>query len=298
VKRLPVDTYRRQGRGGKGVRGASLKAEDVVSHVFTTTTHHWILVFTTKGRVYRVKVHEIPEGSRTSRGLFAANLPGVAVDGDERIAAVMDLKDYEPGRFLVFATKRGIVKKTALPEYASARTGLIAINLRDGDELIDVMLTDGKDDILLVSRKGQAIRFSEGAVRPMGRPAAGVIGMRLAEDDEVITLCRATDGEELISVTRGGYGKRTPMKAFPRKGRGGKGVIAAKLTSRTGLLAGAFAGTKDGDLFVFASTGDIIRASVSTIRRVGRPTQGVRTMRINDGEVVAISPVVAQAGEE
>ena len=299
VKRLPVDTYRRQGRGGKGVRGTSLKAEDVVSHVFTTTTHHWILVFTTKGRVYRVKVHEIPEGSRTSRGLFAANLPGVAVDSDERIAAVMDLKDYEPGRFLVFATKRGIVKKTALPEYASSRTGLIAINLKDGDELIDVMLTDGKDDVLLVSRMGQAIRFSERAVRPMGRPSAGVIGMRLAEDDEVITLCRATDGEELISVTRGGYGKRTPMKAFPRTNRGGKGVIAAKLTSRTGLLAGAFAGSKEGDLFVFASTGDIIRAPVSTIRRVGRPTQGVRTMRVGDGgEVVAISPVVTQAVEE
>jgi DNA gyrase subunit A len=298
VKRLPVDTYRRQGRGGKGIRGASLKDEDVVSQLFTTTTHHWILFFTTKGRVYRVKVHEIPEQSRTARGLYAANLPNVFIDGDERIAAVMDLKEYEAGRLLVFATKKGMVKKTALPEYDSPRSGLIAINLKEGDELIDVMLTSGQDDVLLVSRKAQAIRFSESAVRAMGRPASGVIGMRLAEDDEVITMTRATNGEELVSVSQNGYGKRTPIEQFPRKGRGGKGVIAAKLTTRTGLLAGAFSGTKEQDLFVFASTGDIIRTNVGTIRRVGRPSQGVRTMRIEgDARVVAIAPVVEKAGE-
>ncbi|MBI4259626.1 MAG: DNA gyrase subunit A, partial [Actinobacteria bacterium] len=296
VKRLPMDTYRRQGRGGRGVRGANLKEEDVVSHVFTTTTHYWILFFTSKGRVYRVKVHEIPEGSRTARGLFAANLPGVVVDADERIAAVMELKDYEAAPFVVFATRNGMVKKSRLPEYDSPRTGLIAITLKDGDELIDVMLTDGRDDVLLVSRKGQAIRFRESAVRPMGRPAAGVIGIRLAQGDEVISLARATPGEDLISVTENGYGKRTKIELFPTKGRGGKGVIAARLTSRTGLLAGAFVGPKDRDLFVISSSGIVIRVDPGTIRRVGRPSQGVRTMRIDEGgKVVAIAPVVAQA---
>ena len=154
VKRLPVDAFKSQGRGGKGVRGQNLKEEDVVKHVFTTTTHHWMLFFTTKGRVYRVKAHEIPESGRTARGLYAANLPGVALDGDEKISAVIDLKEYSEGRYLLFATRRGIVKKTALPEYDSPRTGLIAINLRGDDELIDVKLTEGEDEVMLVSRRG------------------------------------------------------------------------------------------------------------------------------------------------
>jgi DNA gyrase subunit A len=295
VKRLPIDTYRRQGRGGRGVIGAVLKEEDVVSHVFTTTTHHWLLFFTTKGKVYRVKVHEIPEGSRTARGMFAANLPGVVVDADERITAVIDLKEYADGRYLVFATRGGIVKKTALPEYDSPRTGLAAINLKPRDALIDVLLTAGKDDLLLISRLGQAIRFAETAVRPMGRSTAGVIGMRLAEGDEVLAVGRASAGDEVISVTEGGYGKRTPLKDFPRKGRGGKGVIAAKLTTRTGKLAGVFIGSKDQDLFVISSSGVVIRVRAADIRRVGRPSQGVRTMRIDEGgKVVAIAPVVTQ----
>jgi DNA gyrase subunit A len=173
VKRLPVDAFRRQGRGGKGVRGQNLKEEDVVKHVFTTTTHHWMLFFTTKGRVYRVKAHQIPEAGKTARGLYAANLPGIALDGDERISAVIDLKEYAEGRFLLFATKNGIVKKTALPEYDSPRTGLIAVNLRGGDELIEVKLTDGTDDVFLVSRKGQAIRFRESLGGAMGSATGG-----------------------------------------------------------------------------------------------------------------------------
>ena len=223
VKRVPIDTFRRQGRGGKGVRGATLKEEDVVTNVFTTTTHHWLLFFTTKGKVYRVKVHEVPDSSRTARGLYAANLPGVAIAGDEHVSAVLDMKLYEEGRFLLFATKKGMVKKTPLPEYASSRTGLAAINLKPGDELIDVKLTAGKDEVFLVSRKGQAIRFKEPLVRPMGRSAAGVIGMRLAEDDEVISLSLSSDGEEMISVSQQGYGKRSPLKDYPVKGRGGRG---------------------------------------------------------------------------
>ena len=293
VKRVPIDTFRRQGRGGRGVRGATLKEEDVVTDVFTTTTHNWLLFFTTKGKVYRVKVHEVPESSRTARGMYAANLPGVAIAGDERVSAVLDLKEYDEGRFLLFATSKGMVKKTTLPEYDSPRTGLAAINLKPGDELIDVRLTDGKDDVFLVSRKGQAIRFKETLVRPMGRQTAGVIGMRLAEDDEVISLSVASHGEEMISVTQQGYGKRTPLKDYPMKGRGGKGVIGHQLTKKTGLLAGAFVGSKDQDMFVISSSGIVIRVRAADIRRVGRASQGVRTMRVEDGAtVVALAPVI------
>jgi DNA gyrase subunit A len=299
VKRLPVDAFKRQGRGGKGVRGQNLKEEDVVKHVFTTTTHHWMLFFTTKGRVYRVKAHEIPESSRTARGLYAANLPGVALDGDERISAVIDLKEYEDGRHLLFATKRGIVKKTKLPEYDSPRTGLIAVGLKQGDELIDVRLTDGNDEVLLVSRKGQAIRFKESLVRPMGRGAAGVIGMRLADDDRVLALALTSDGEEMISVTEQGYGKRSKLSDYPTKGRGGKGVIGHQLTNKTGLLAGAYVGSKDMDMFVISSSGQVVRVGAGDIRRVGRSSQGVRTMRVeDDATVVALAPVITQMDEE
>jgi DNA gyrase subunit A len=295
VKRVPIDTFRRQGRGGRGVRGATLKEEDVVADVFTTTTHHWLLFFTTRGKVYRVKVHEVPDSSRTARGLYAANLPGVAIAGDERVSAVLHLKEYEEGRHLLFATKKGMVKKTALPEYRSARAGLAAINLKPGDELIDVKMTDGKDEVFLVSRKGQAIRFKESLVRPMGRSAAGVIGMRLAEDDAVISMGLASQGQEMISVSQQGYGKRSPLKDYPVKGRGGKGVIGHQLTNKTGLLAGAFVGSKEQDMFVISSTGIVIRVPAVEIRRVGRSSQGVRTMRVEEGaHVVAIAPVITQ----
>jgi DNA gyrase subunit A len=299
VKRAPLDVFRRQGRGGKGVRGAALKEADVVSDVFTTTTHHWLLFFTTKGKVYRVKVHEVPEAGRTARGTFAANLPGVVVSADERVSAVIPLKEYGEGRFLVFATKRGMVKKTALTEYDSPRSGLAAINLKPGDELIDVRLTDGKDDIMLVSRRGQAIRFKESLVRPMGRQTAGVIGMRLGDGDEVISLGIASEGEEMISVTQQGYGKRTPLPQYPVKGRGGKGVIGHTLTKKTGSLAGAFIGSKDQDMLVISSSGIAIRVPAGEVRRVGRASQGVRTMRVEEGAtVVALAPVIKQMEEE
>jgi len=296
VKRQPIDAFRRQGRGGRGVRGANLKEEDVVSHVFTTTTHHWLLFFTTKGKVYRVKVHEVPEAGRTARGLYAANLPGVSITGDEKVSTVIDLKDYDEGAYLFFATKRGMVKKTPLPEYDSPRTGLTAVNLKPGDELMDVLLTNGKDEMILVSRRGQAIRFKEALVRPMGRATAGVIGMRLGQGDEVIAVGAASAGEELISVTQQGYGKRTPLKEYPTKGRGGKGVIGHSLTKKTGLLAGAFVGSKDQDMFVISSSGIVIRVAAGDIRRVGRASQGVRTMRVEEGaHVVALAPVIMQA---
>jgi DNA gyrase subunit A len=295
VKRQPIDAFRRQGRGGRGVRGTNLKEEDVVSHVFTTSTHHWLLFFTTRGKVYRVKVHEVPEAGRTARGLYAANLPGVSITGDEKVSTVIDLKDYDEDAYLFFATKRGMVKKTPLPEYDSPRTGLTAVNLKPGDEMIDVLLTNGKDEIILVSRNGQAIRFKEALVRPMGRATAGVIGMRLGQGDEVIAVGPVSAGEELISVTQQGYGKRTPLKEYPTKGRGGKGVIGHSLTRKTGLLAGAFVGSKGQDMFVISSSGIVIRVGAGDIRRVGRASQGVRTMRVEEGaHVVALAPVITQ----
>ncbi len=219
VKRQPVDAFKRQGRGGKGVRGATLKEEDVIKNVFLTTTHHWLLFFTSRGKVYRVKAHEVPEVTRQARGLYAANLPGVQVSADERVSAVLDLKEYTDDRFLLFATKNGMVKKTALPEYDSPRTGLAAINLKDGDELIDVKMTERfDDDVFLVSRKGQTIRFKESLARPMGRATAGVIGMRLGADDEVLELAIASEGEEMISVSSNGYGKRSKLADYPTEG--------------------------------------------------------------------------------
>jgi DNA gyrase subunit A len=299
VKRQPVDAFKRQGRGGKGIKGATLKEEDVIKNVFITTTHHWLLFFTSRGKVYRVKAHEVPEASRQARGLYAANLAGVQVSADERVSAVLDLKEYEEGRFLLFSTKKGMVKKTALPEYDSPRSGLAAINLKDGDELIDVKLTGGKDDVFLVSRKGQTIRFKEALARPMGRATAGVIGMRMADDDEVIELCLSSEGEEMISVSQNGYGKRSKLADYPVKGRGGKGVIGHQITKKTGLLAGAFIGSKDQDLLTISSAGKVQRVAAEEIRRVGRSSQGVRTMRVEPGETVAaIAPVVLQMDEE
>jgi DNA gyrase subunit A len=295
VKRMPVETYRRQGRGGRGVRGATLKEEDVIAHVFTTTTRHWLLFFTNSGKVYRVKVHEVPEGSRTARGTYAANLPGVSLSGDEKIAAVIALKDYDDARYAVFATKGGIVKKTPLREYDSPRTGLAAITLRKRDRLIDVKLTNGRDDVILVSAGGKAIRFAESQARPMGRPATGVIGMRLAPKDEVIAMALAGEGQDLVTITETGLGKRTSIREYPKKGRGGLGVITHKLTDRTGRVAGAYVGSKDQDVFVISTQGIVIRVPASEIRQTGRPSQGVRVMRPAGRQKVAtVAPVITQ----
>src|SRR2546428_1003964 len=263
VKRLPVETYRRQGRGGRGVIGASLKADDIISQVFTTTTHHWLLVPTNRGKVYRAKVHEVPEGSRTGRGTYVANLPGMGFGADERIASVIQIKDYSDAKYLVFATKKGMVKKTELAEYDSPRTGLAAINLKDGDELIGTLLTDGKDQLIMVSKLGQAIRFSEASARPMGRQAAGVIGMKLREGDEVIALVSTAQGDGLLTVTNNGFGKRTPFSEYPAKGRGGLGVKTAMLTSKVGVLAGAFPIRKDQDILGIANDGVVLRVPTS-----------------------------------
>jgi DNA gyrase subunit A len=299
VKRLPVETYKRQGRGGKGVRGSKLKEEDVIAQAFTTTTRHWLLFFTNSGKVYRVKAHEVPEQTRTARGTYAANLPGVSLTSDENIAAVIPLKGYDDAKYVVFATKNGMIKKTALVEYDSPRTGLAAINLKKKDELIAVDLTNGKDDIFMVSRAGQAVRFAEKLARPMGRQTAGVIGMRLRPKDVVIAMNLSSQGEELVTITQGGYGKRTDLKEYPRKGRGILGVVTHRITDKTGMVAGAFIGSKDQDVFVISSTGLVVRVSAGDIRRTGRPSQGVRVMRFDRNvKVAAVAPVVTQVEAE
>ncbi|HYN36724.1 MAG TPA: DNA gyrase subunit A, partial [Actinomycetota bacterium] len=293
VKSVPLDTYRRQGRGGRGVKGAALKEGDIVEHFLTTTAHAYLLLFSSNGRVYRLKAHEIPKRERTARGTAVVNV--VPMRPEDNVAAVIDTRDYETYRYLLIATKRGMVKKTLFQEYDSSRKeGIIALNLKDGDEVVRVQPTSGKSDVLLVTKKGKAIRFKEDHVRPMGRTATGVIGIRLDDDDEVVA-CEVIDDDkaELLIVTEFGYGKRTRLSDFPRKGRGGKGVIAAKLTKPRGFIVGACIVTKDDEVFLISSDGQVIRVPVKGISRQGRPATGVKVMNLPPGaKVSAVAPVV------
>ena len=291
IKSVPLDTYKRQGRGGRGVKGAALKEGDIVDHLIKTTAHAYLLLFSNTGRVYRLKAHEIPKRDRTARGTAVVNV--VQMRPDDKVAAVIDTRDYETFRYLLIATKRGMVKKTAFREYdSSRREGIIALNLKEGDEVVRVVPTSGKDDVLLVTRKGKAIRFKEEHVRPMGRTATGVIGQRLDDDDEVVACDVISSGEELLVVTEFGYGKRTKLSEFPRKGRGGKGVIAAKLTKPRGQLVGAVVVNPDNEVFLISDNGVVIRMQIKTISRQGRPATGVRVMDLDGGaKVSAIAPV-------
>jgi DNA gyrase subunit A len=298
IKSVPLDTYRRQGRGGRGVRGTSLKEGDIVEHLLTTTAHSYLLLFSNTGRVYRLKAHEIPKRDRTARGTAVVNV--VPMRPDDRVAAVIDTRDYETYRYLLIATRKGMVKKTLFREYdSSRREGIIALNLRNDDEVVKVRPTSGNDDILLLTKKGKAIRFSEKNVRPMGRTATGVIGIRLDEDDEVVTSDVITDDDnELIIVTEFGFGKRTRLAQFPRKGRGGKGVIAAKLTRPRGPIVGACVVNPDDEVFLISDEGVVIRIAVRTISRQGRPATGVRVMNLSEGtRVSAVALVIGETPE-
>jgi DNA gyrase subunit A len=297
IKSVPLEAYKKQGRGGRGVRGAALKEGDIVEHLIKTTAHAYLLLFSSNGRVYRLKAHEIPKRDRTARGTAVVNV--VQMRPDDKVAAVIDTRDYETYRYLLIATKRGMVKKSAFLEYDSSRKeGIIALNLKDGDEVVRVVPTSGKDDVLLVTRKGKAIRFKEEHVRPMGRTATGVIGQRLDDDDEVVACDVVSAGEEVLVVTEFGYGKRTKLSEFPRKGRGGKGVIAAKLTKPRGQLVGAVVVNPDNEVFLISDNGVVIRMQIKTISRQGRPATGVRVMDLESGaKVSAIAPVVGEAEE-
>ncbi|MDP9225486.1 MAG: DNA gyrase subunit A, partial [Actinomycetota bacterium] len=298
IKSVPLDTYRRQGRGGRGVKGAALKEGDIVEHLTTTTAHSYLLLFSTSGRVYRLKAHEIPKRDRTARGTAAVNV--VAMRPEDRVAAVIDTRDYETYRYLLIATKGGMVKKTLFREYdSSRREGIIAVNLKDGDEVVRVRPTSGNDDVLLISKKGKAIRFSEKHARPMGRTATGVIGIRLDDDEVVTSDIVAKDDKELLLVTEYGYGKRTKLSDFPRKGRGGKGVIAAKLTKPRGQIVGACVVRSDDEVFLISDDGVVIRMPVRSISRQGRPATGVRVMNLSPGaRVSAVAPVVGEAEDD
>src|SRR5947209_13813022 len=294
IKRLPVTAYREQRRGGIGVMGMDLKDDDYIEHLFVASTHDYILFFTNVGKVYRLKVHELPLGSRQSKGRAIQNL--LPFRQDEQVRAVIQTRDFGEAKYLLFATKNGVVKKTELAAYNTSlkADGIIAIKMREGDELVGVRHSSGDDDVLMVSRLGQAIRFSEQDVRPMGRDASGVQGMRLRADDEVISVAIAQDDADLLVVTENGYGKRTRLADYPKKGRGGMGVKTVQLTEARGHLAGARV-VKDGYQVMLISTGGtVIRMPVDGIRRAGRSTQGVIVMRLrgDDERVSALAPVV------
>ena len=296
IKSVPLDTYRQQGRGGRGVKGANLKEGDIVEHLTTTTAHAYLLLFSNSGRVYRIKAHEIPKRDRTARGTAVVNV--VSMKPEDKVAALIDTRDYETYRYLLIATKNGMVKKTLFREYdSSRREGIIALNLKEGDEVVRVRPTSGKSEILLITKKGKAIRFSEDKVRPMGRTATGVIGIRLDPDDSVVS-CDIINDEagELLVVTEFGYGKRTKLGDFPRKGRGGKGVIAAKLTKPRGPIIGASVVRAGDEVFLISNDGVVIRMAVTTISRQGRPATGVRVMNLASGHSIsAVAKVVGEA---
>jgi DNA gyrase subunit A len=292
AKRTKADLYRSQKRGGKGISGATLRQDDIVSHFFVSSTHDWILFFTNKGRVYRAKAYELPEASRVARGQHVANL--LAFQPDEQIAQIIHLKDYDAAPYLVLATKEGLVKKTRLVEFDSNRSGgIIAINLRGEDELVGAALIAAEDDLLLVSKNAQAIRFNatDDALRPMGRATSGVIGMRFTGADVLLAMEVVREGMDVLVATGGGYAKRTPIDEYPVQGRGGKGVLTAKITERRGGLVGAVVINPNDELFAITSNGGVIRTPVKPVRRTrDRNTMGVKLMDLPEGvSLVAIA---------
>jgi DNA gyrase subunit A len=298
IKRLPVTTYKEQRRGGVGVMGMDLKDEDYIEHLFVASTHDYVLFFTSVGKVYRLKVHELPLGSRQSKGRAIVNL--LPFRQGEKVRAVIQTRSFEEAEYLLFATKNGVVKKTALAAYNTPlkADGIIAIKMREGDELVGVRHSSGDDDVLLVSELGQAIRFSERDVRPMGRDASGVQGMKLRGSDEVISVAIAADDSDLLVVTENGFGKRTRVSEYPRKGRGGMGVKTIQLTEARGKLVGARV-VRDGYQVMLISTGGtVIRVPVEDVKRLGRSTQGVIVMRLREGELVSTLAPVMDASDD
>jgi DNA gyrase subunit A len=299
IKRLPVTTYREQRRGGIGVMGMELKDEDYIEHLFVASTHDYILFFTSVGKVYRLKVHELPLGTRQAKGRAIANF--LPCGQGETTRAVIATRDFKEAEYLVAATKNGIVKKTRFEEYDTPlkADGIIAINLRGGDELIGVIHTNGDDDILMVSRKGQAIRFHESDARPMGRATGGVRGMNLRKGDEVIAINRAENDADLLVVTENGFGKRTRIDQYPVRGRGGLGVKTVQLTEAKGQLAGARVVRGGYQVMLISTGGTVIRMPVDDIRQMSRATQGVIAMRLREGErVSALAPVVESSEDD
>ena len=290
IKRMPIDTYKSQRRGGKGITGMATRENDFVKEIFTTSTHDMILFFTNKGKLYKLKGYEIPEAGRTAKGTAIVNL--LSLDPGEKVSAVIPIQNFADGKYLLMATKNGLIKKTPLKEYdTTRRTGLQGITLKDEDELIAVRLTDGEDNVVLVTRNGLCITFDEKEVRPIGRVAQGVIGIRLDDDDEVIGMESVINGGKatLLAITENGFGKRTELDEYRVQKRGGRGVITYKITPKTGKLVGVRVSTEEDDVMLVTDTGTIIRLKVAEVSILGRSTQGVTLMRTSDGgKVVGI----------
>ena len=300
IKRAAVSIYRAQRRGGRGRRGAAVRDEDPVEHLFVASTHHVLLVFTSVGKVYRLKVHEVPEASPAARGKAIVNL--LQVSQDEKVAALVAVKEFDPEHFLLFATRRGKVKKTELSAFANPRsTGIIALDLEEGDDLLDVRLTDGKSHVFLGTHRGMGIRFPESGVRSMGRVAAGVRGITLRADDfvEVMAAFPADDQGDILVVAERGFGKRTPVADFREQGRGGKGITLMRVTPRTGSVAGMRHVQGDEDIMLVTAQGMMIRTSASGVRRIGRATQGVKLIELGEGDqVVAVAKLAEREEDE
>ena len=300
IKRMPIDTYKSQKRGGKGITGIQTREEDFVKQIFTASTHDTILFFTNKGKLYKLRGYEIPEAGRTAKGTAIVNL--LSLDAGEKVSAVIPIQNFAEGKYLLMATKHGLIKKTALTEYNSARkTGLQGITLKEDDELITVRLTDGEDNVVLVTRNGMCITFDEKDVRPIGRVSQGVIGIRLDEDDEVIGMESIVAGGKatLLAITENGFGKRTELDEYRVQIRGGKGVVTYKITPKTGKLVGVRIATEEDDVMLITDTGTIIRLKVKDISVLGRATQGVTLMRTSDGgKVVSIETLTPEMNED
>ena len=296
IKRMPLTTYRSQNRGGKGVKGMGTKEADFVENMLITTTHHTILFFTTRGRVYNLKAYEIAESSRQAKGTAIINL--LQLEKDEKITAVIQVKGFDPDRYLFMATRKGIVKKTSISEFSNMRkAGLIAINLDDDDDLIGVKFTDGESYLMLGTRGGKAIAFSEDDVRAMGRTARGVKGISLSMGDEVVGMDILTHNSEVLTVTEGGYGKRTPTEEYRSQTRGGKGLINMKVTDKTGFVVGLKVVKSDQELMLITSDGIVIRTNVEDISLISRNTQGVKLMSTAMNDKVASMATMDQKNE-
>jgi len=293
VKAVPASSFRTQSRGGRGVKGATLKEDDIVRRVLFTTAHAYLLFFSNRGRVYKIRAADIPERERTAKGIPIVNL--LPLQPGETVQAIIDTREFPGERYLFFATRSGQVKKTAFDAYnSSRRDGIIALNLKDGDELVRVIETTGDDDIFMVSRSGQTIRFTEQEVRPMGRTAAGVRGMKLRADDEVVSIDAGREDDSLLIITDAGYAKRTPIPRYPRKGRGGQGVIGVKVTGKKGKVVAAFMVGDEDEIVAVASNGVTIRTKANEISSQGRAATGVRLMNVDEGQSVAsVAPILS-----
>ena len=297
MKRQPIDTYRSQKRGGRGIQGAGTKEEDFVEHLFSSTTHHHVFFFTTRGRVFVIKGYEMPEASRTARGTAIINL--LPLQPDEKITAVIPVKEFNEGFFLFMGTRNGIVKKTSLMDFDAVRkNGIIAIVLDDNDELIGVKLTDGEQQIILGTRDGMAITFNEQDVRPMGRATRGVKGINLKEQDAIVGMETMSPGCQVLVVSELGFGKRTAVDQYRAQTRGGKGLINLKVTEKTGAVVGLRVVRPEQDLLLINNDGIIIRMDVGQIRVIGRNTQGVALMRMVDNQKIAALAMVDKATDE